>query len=40
MPLASAAEVDTNMQPRRPDPGDGRLVPWNIRGGHRAALYT
>lgn len=28
--LASFAEFDTSMQPWRPDPGDGRVLPWNI----------
>ena len=28
--LASVDELDTGMRPWQPDPGDGRLVPWNI----------
>jgi hypothetical protein len=28
--LSSIVELDTKMQPWLPDPGDGRVVPWNI----------
>jgi SAM-dependent methyltransferase len=28
--LTSLIELDTAMRPWRPDPGDGRVVPWNI----------
>jgi hypothetical protein len=28
--LTSIAEFDTDLQPWRPDAGDGRILPWNI----------
>ena len=28
--LAGVAELDTRMQPWRPVPTDGRIIPWNI----------
>jgi SAM-dependent methyltransferase len=34
--LLSIDELDTNLQPWRPHPSDGRLVPWNIAVSARA----
>jgi hypothetical protein len=28
--LATVEELDTRMQPWRPDSTDGRIIPWNI----------
>jgi SAM-dependent methyltransferase len=34
--LSSVDELDTHMRPWRPDPSDGRVVPWNIAVTARA----
>ncbi len=36
--LSSVAELDTDMQPWRLDPSDGRVIPWNIAVTARAVI--